>query len=822
MLKKILFIALIAICIKIKAQSFSGNYPFSLVTNSSGTVDPTSVPTATGVAFGSFSANGVSANSNATVRFSFTSWPIGATSGVDTYSAMTGSINLGKYYEVTLTPINSYSISLTSITFNMRRSGTGVRNYAVRSSVDSYAANLPASVSSNTNLSVVGTNNFFWNFDATSTSADQVGSTITVSGPDYTYFVNPITFRFYAWNCENNSLGTFSIDNVTFNGSALSLPNCTFTTAASHTAICSGSSATLSASGSLTGYFWSPVGLSGGTIVVSPTVSTVYTVLGSGPSCNSSTATISLIVNDVPSLSLSPLSQTLCVGETATITASGADTYSWSPFGGVASTETVSPLADQTYTILGTNSCGTSSATAAIVITTVTVINAVSSNSSICSGQSVTLTATGATSYTWSPNNFFTSSIIISPSVTTVYTITGESSCGTGTTTITQNVTQNPLVGISVSGSTFCANTQVDLIASGTATNYTWQPGSSNSSSITIFPSVSTTYTVIGEDSGCTTTETVSLNIIQNPTLNTSISNNSICEGSQATLEATGTAVNYTWLPGSLNSSSITVSPSVSTIYTVTGEDLGCTTTETINLSIIQNPTITISSSSSTLCVGQSATLIAIGATSYTWSTTETTSDIVVTPTLNTAYALTGEDLGCTSTNTIDLFVNPTPTVLAISSVSAICVGENALLTALSNASDFIWSTTATTMSTSISPTVTTTYSVVVSIGSCSASSTVNVVVNACTAINEFNSSQDITIYPNPNETGILYIENTSSSRFNKIEIIDILGNVILLNANEINLKTKLNLSSFPNGNYFIRMYFSDNTIATQRIVLVK
>jgi len=234
MIKHLLSISLIFAGLNTFAQSFSGVYTFSAVasgTASTGYTDPTPVPTATGLTFGSFTAVGTGTNVNtnpgATGRFVFDNWPLGSTvpSGTttvstDTYSLMTGDINLNEYYEVTLTPTSGYSISLTTIGFDVRRSGTGIRNYSVRSSADSYAANLPASVGTSTNLSVVGSDIFFWNFDATATSSNQLGSLVTLTGlTPFTNFSSPITFRFYAWNAEGTG-GNFSIDNVTINGDA--------------------------------------------------------------------------------------------------------------------------------------------------------------------------------------------------------------------------------------------------------------------------------------------------------------------------------------------------------------------------------------------------------------------------------------------------------------------------------------------------------------------------------------------------------------------------------------------------------------------------
>ena len=229
MIKNLLTIALVSAGLTAAAQSFTGVYTFSAVTSgsaSTGYTDPTPVPTATGLTFGSFTAVGTGTstgtNPGANGRFVFDNWPTGSLTGTvstDTYSLMTGAINTNEYYNVTLTPTSGYDITLTSITFGARRSGAGIRNYAVRSSADSYSMNLPASVGTNTNISVVGSNVFFWNFDATSTSADQTGSAITLSGPSFSNLTSPISFRFYGWNSEVTG-GNFSIDNVNIIGSA--------------------------------------------------------------------------------------------------------------------------------------------------------------------------------------------------------------------------------------------------------------------------------------------------------------------------------------------------------------------------------------------------------------------------------------------------------------------------------------------------------------------------------------------------------------------------------------------------------------------------
>ncbi len=221
MIKKITLVFAIAFfSIYAQAQSFTALYTFDSVKTTSGLVDPTAVPVAAGVTFGSFSAAGVSVNPTATGRFSYKTWSTGAVNGSDIYANLTGALNPAEYFEVTVTPNSGYKLSLTGITFKMLRSSTGVRTYSVRSSADGFAANLPASINPvNTKLSVQSGNVFFWNNDTASTSTSQAGNTITLSGASFSNITSAVKFRFYAWNAESTA-GTFSLDNVSIAGAA--------------------------------------------------------------------------------------------------------------------------------------------------------------------------------------------------------------------------------------------------------------------------------------------------------------------------------------------------------------------------------------------------------------------------------------------------------------------------------------------------------------------------------------------------------------------------------------------------------------------------
>lgn len=197
-------------------QSFSGTYDFANFTaTTAGRIDPTPPPVFTGITFGSFSAStAVSALSSAGGRFSYTGWGLGATNNIDVF---TGAIDLTKYYQVTLTPQTYYTFDLDSVTFTLQRSGTGIRQYSVRSSVDGYAANLPATIDPLSGSLQVVAGNIFQVTDASTTAND--GSKIMLTGASFTNISTPVTFRFYGWNAEA-AAGTFSIDNVKFSGKA--------------------------------------------------------------------------------------------------------------------------------------------------------------------------------------------------------------------------------------------------------------------------------------------------------------------------------------------------------------------------------------------------------------------------------------------------------------------------------------------------------------------------------------------------------------------------------------------------------------------------
>lgn len=525
-------------------------------------------------------------------------------------------------------------------------------------------------------------------------------------------------------------------------------------TATSNT-LCIGSTGPLNASGADT-YTWSPSATlssaNGTSVTASATITSSYTITGTDINGCINTSTTTIFVNPLPIVTAT--SNTLCIGLTAPLTATGAATYTWSPSATLSSANgasvTANPTITTSYSVMATDSNGcVNTATTSITVNSLPTITA--TGNTICIGSSTPISASGASTYTWSPIASLSSatgtSITASPTLTTVYSATGTDINGC-VNTATTTVDVNPLPIITTSSSfSMCSGTTGTLTASG-ADTFTWSPSlnlsSTTGSLVTSNTNSTETYTVIGTDfNTCVNTAVTTITVVTTPTISVSSSSAIICPAASATLTVSG-ATNYTWTPTSTLSSgtdSIVVSTPVNTeTYSVTGANSNCTDMDQIVVTVTVNPTIT--ATSHTICSTQSATMTATGGTTYTWTpgvylNTATSASVISTPPSTEAYTVTGASpLGCISTSTTSVTVIPTPTLSASASSSIICAGTTTTLNA-SGASSYTWSpgtvSNVNSNTTIATPAITTTYTVIGSNGppafSCIDTKTVQVVV---------------------------------------------------------------------------------------------
>ncbi len=491
--------------------------------------------------------------------------------------------------------------------------------------------------------------------------------------------------------------------------------------------ICSGNSATLTATGA-TNYTWMPSAQTTSSIVVTPTTNTTYTITGANGTCtNSTTTTVS--VTSTPTLSTS--SRTICAGQVATFTVSGATTYTWNPGSATGSTYTTSPASSGTVSVIGANGTCTSQVTTSITVTpnpTVAV-----SNQTICSGQTAILTATGATAYSWS-TGATTNTISVSPTSLTIYTVVGTTNSCTNTRTVSVTVNSQPTVA--VANANICSGNSTILTATG-ATNYTWMPGGQLTNTVSVNPGSTTIYTITGATGTCTTSTNATVNVTSTPTL---VANSvTICPSQTATLSATG-ATTYTWNPGNISGTTYTIAPASNTTVSVIGANGTCTTAATVSVTIGTGISITVNNP--TICAGETATLTANGATSYTWNPGNLSgSSVTVAPSSNTTYTVTGVNGACTGSNTAIVTIVSTPTLATNS--TTICAGQTTTLTA-SGATTYTWNPgNLSGASVTVTPSSNTTYTVVGANGTCTNSATSSVAIINCNNPCQFSLGRD-------------------------------------------------------------------------------
>ncbi len=342
---------------------------------------------------------------------------------------------------------------------------------------------------------------------------------------------------------------------------------------------------------------------------------------------------------------------TICLGESATLTVSGADTYVWST-GSTNNSITVSPTTTTVYTVTGTATGGcTGTISATVNVSPLPTVTATASPTSICTGQSSTLTASGANTYTWSTGGTG-SSISVSPASNTTYTVTGTSVDGcTGTASVSVTVSSSPTITLTATPPSICEGESSTLTAGG-ATTYTWST-SATGTSITVNPLTTTTYTVTGS-SGGTCTNTATIDVVVNPLPTISVSDEEICEGQTATLSASG-GNSYIWSSGG-TASTENVSPIVNTMYYVTGTDAnGCSNIDSATVTVNTNPSVTTTTTPET-CNGAngSATANPTGGLNpylYEWSTSPAQTTNPATNLIAGTYTVTvTDDNGCTAT----------------------------------------------------------------------------------------------------------------------------------------------------------------------------
>lgn len=344
-----------------------------------------------------------------------------------------------------------------------------------------------------------------------------------------------------------------------------------------------------------------------------------------------------------------------------------------------------------TYTVYAGNCPGTYREPAIITVVATPTLSAPSAT--ICGSQSVTLTASGATTYTWSTGSN-SSTTAVTPTATTIYTVSGSTNGCIGQSTVSVLLQALPSFTLIPSSTIICTNQTITINSSGSAGTYSWNTGATTPSiNVTTFGIYTATLT-----NGCGTVVNT-VNIQDGPASGVALSasDNTICPGGTVTLTASGTGT-FAWSTTTLNVPSVTVS--TSGIYFVTITNICGTSNASIQVTNGPQPTINVVPAASVFCSGQTAMYTALGsATSYTWSNGNTTPTFTTTSAGNFSVVATNS---CGTTNSVfTVTFQSSPDISVSSNKSVLCPIDAAVLTAtnLSGGGNFLWSSSANTSS---------------------------------------------------------------------------------------------------------------------------
>jgi hypothetical protein len=283
-----------------------------------------------------------------------------------------------------------------------------------------------------------------------------------------------------------------------------------------------------------------------------------------------------------------------------------------------------------------------------------------------------------------------------------------------------------------------------------------------------------------------------------------------ICEGQSANLVASG-ANSYFWSTGA-TTASISETPVNIGTYSVTGTNTlsGCSSTAVNQVSVNPLPIVSISTNTNSVCSGSSASLLASGALSYTWSNGANTASISLTPSTTTNYTVYGAgSFGCIGSASLLITVIPSPTITVVGN-TLICAGGVTYQWSSNSFSSQATTINPAPLSTSLFTVAST------AANGCVGIYTFPLSIDPCLGINSNNTRvNNVSVYPNPNN-GEFTIE-LKNDLAKTIELMDVTGKVVL-SATTNDDVIRLNINHLSNGMYHIKIK-SNNAVDVLKVV---
>jgi PKD repeat protein len=605
-----------------------------------------------------------------------------------------------------------------------------------------------------------------------------------------------------------------------------------------------------------------------------PGVYTVTLTVCNTNGCNTTTSTITVGPNPPPTVSLNAVPSAICIGNSSNVTASGATTYAWSPSTGLSATSgaavIASPTVTTTYTVTGTTSGCTGTNTITITVNALPVVSVTPSSTNICTGGFASLTANGASTYTWSPSTGLSATtganVNANPSVSIIYTVTGTNSSGC-TASSTVSVTVLPALSLPIiEGFQSLPFLPVNwsMVDGGNDGN-TWQ----QNTSVGGFSSVGScawfsnnTVNAPGTRDGMRTMQLnfASLNTAQ-MTFDVAYCRRTNSSFSDTLVVYASTDCGQTWTQlyskggttlSTASNQNTSFIPTISQWRTETvslNAYVGQTNVtflfqnrnwngnnlylDNVNITGVNNgpPAAAFTSNTTAICPGQCITFTdnTTGLpTSWSWafpggSPSTSSQQNPGSVCWNTAgtYVVTLTSCNGNGCNTATQTINVTMPVMSAGADDTICTGGNVMLVP-SGGISYLWapggSLSCTTCPNPVAtPTVTTTYTVTgTDANGCSNTDVVTITVMLCTGISMDHIEQLMKVYPNPATDNITIELNYSETAM--LSVFNMIGEEVRLQylypgVNDIEI------SELPKGIYLFKVQVS-NVISTQKIIV--
>ena len=613
-----------------------------------------------------------------------TSISLTATGG-GTYSWSNGTTIVGTAANLTVTTPGTYTVTVTSST-----------NGCTSTSATTITQNItppPAAIASVPNPAVLtcattsialtasGGGTYAW-----VTGSTNLGSQATISATTTGTYTVTVTGA-------NGCTGTAS----TVVSQNITAPTAAITSApAASVLTCSTTTINLTASGG-TSYSWSNgstiVGTAATLAVTSPGTYTV-TVTGANGCTSTANSTITQnITTPVAGIFNASNATVLTCSQTSiSVNANGGSTYSWSNGTSVVGTAAAFNItAPGTYTVTATATNGCTD-TEQIVITqnivapTASITNGATTTILDCNTTSITLTAGGGVSYSWSngtANLGNTAALQVTTAGT--YTVTASAANGCSDTEVLSvtyqantNPTFTPIAAICTGGAINLPTT------SNNGVNGSWSPAPNLNAT--------TTYTFTPNTGLCANTATMTVTV--NPYPSITAVNDTICAGSTGTITSQINLVGgtYTWVGSANTLSNLSVTPANTNSYAVIYNLAGCT--DTAFAQVIVNPVPVVQVQNTTICAGQAGILTAsanLPNGQFLWANGSTNDTISLNPLSTTSQSVTYTLAGCTSIPvSANLTVNPVPSITMNN--QTICFGDPVTMQAVANpAGTYYW-----------------------------------------------------------------------------------------------------------------------------------